>query len=93
MKQRHQLLSQANIYIRQHPANANRTMGELKDMVNSMSANQMVNRLRRYVLKVQGTNQYWYQRLQELLALLEQKGFPTSHNRHWPDLQRLLLLK
>ncbi len=96
MKQRHQLLSQANIYLRQHPADANMTMEELKQMVNSMSANQMVNRLQRYVSKVQGTNQYWYQRLQELLALIEQKGCPTffftfsAADSHWPDLQRLL---
>ena len=76
MKQRHQLLSQANVYLRQHPADANMTMEELKQMVNSMSANQMVNRLKRYVSKVQGT-MYWYQRLQELLALIEQKGCPT----------------
>jgi hypothetical protein len=60
MKQRHQLLSQANVYLRQHPADANMTMEELKQMVNSMSANQMMNRLQRYVSKVQGTNQYWY---------------------------------
>ena len=96
MKQRHQLLSQANIYLRQHPADANMTMEELKEMVNSMSANQMVNRLQRYVSKVQGTNQYWYQRLQELLSLIEQKGCPTffftfsAADSHWPDLQRLL---
>ncbi len=96
MKQRHQLLSQANIYLRQHPADANLTMEELKQMVNSMSANRMVNRLQRYVSKVQGTNQYWYQRLQELLALIEQKGCPTffstfsAADSHWPDLQRLL---
>ncbi len=96
MKQRHQLLSQANIYLRQHPADANMIMEELKEMVNSMSANQMVNRLQRYVSKVQGTNQYWYQRLQELLALIEQKGCPTffftfsAADSHWPDLQRLL---
>jgi Tfp pilus assembly protein PilN len=68
MKQRHQLLSQANVYLRQHPAETNMTMEELKQMVNSRSANQMMNR---YVSKVQGTNQYWYQRLQELLALIE----------------------
>ena len=97
MKQRHQLLSQANIYLCQHPADANMTMEELKEMVNSMSANQMVNRLQRYASKVQGTNQYWYQRLQELLSLIdEQKGCPTffftfsAADSHWPDLQRLL---
>ncbi len=97
MKQRHQLLSQANVYLRQHPADANMTMEELKQMVNSMSANQMVNRLQRYVSKVQGTNQYWYQRLQELVALIEQKGCPTffftfsAADMHWPDLQKLLM--
>ena len=78
MKQRHQLLSQANIYLRQHPADANMTMEELKDVVNSMSANQMVNRLQRYASKVQGTNQYWYQRLQELLALLYGRPLPPK---------------
>ncbi len=93
MKQRHQLLSQANVYLRQHPADANMTMEELKQMVNSMSANQTVNRLQRYVSKVQGMNQYWYQRLQELLALIEQKDCPTffftfsAADMHWPDLQ------
>ncbi len=77
MKQWHQLLSQANIYLCQLPADANMTVEELKEIVKSMSANQMVNRLQRYVSKVQGTNQYWYQQLQELLALIEQKGCPT----------------
>ena len=28
-----------------------------------MSEKQMVNRLQRYVSQVQGTNQYWYQRI------------------------------
>ena len=53
------------------------TIEELREMMNSMSGKQMVNRLQRYVSKVQGTNPYWYQRLQELLTLIEQKGCPT----------------
>ena len=44
-------------------------------MVNSMSGKQMLNRFQRYVSKVQGP--YWYQRLQEMLTLIEQKGWPT----------------
>ena len=65
-------------------------------MVNSMSGNQMVNRLQRYVSKVQGTNPYWYQCLQEMLTLIEQKGCPTllfnfsAADNYWPKLQRLL---
>jgi hypothetical protein len=39
-----------------------------------MSAKQMVNKLQRYVSKVRGTNKYWNQRLQELLALIEQNA-------------------
>ena len=65
-------------------------------MVNSMSGKQMVNRLQRYVSKVQGTNPYWYQCLQEMLTLIEQKGCPTllfnfsAADNYWPKLQRLL---
>ena len=55
----------------------------------------MVNRVQHYVSKVQGTNQYWYQSLQELLALIKQKGCPTffftfsAADSYWPKLQRL----
>ena len=73
---RHQLLSQANVYLRQHPADANMTLEQLSAMVNSKSAKQMVYRLQ-CVKSQQGTNQYWYQRLQEVLTLVEQKGCPT----------------
>ena len=47
-------------------------------------------------MQIRGTNQYWYQRQQELLALIEQKGCPTffftfsAADSYWPDLQRLL---
>ena len=77
MKQRHQLLSQVNIYLHQHPPDANMTMEELKEMVNSTSGKQMVNRVHCYMSKVQGTNQYCYQHLQELLPMIEQNGCPT----------------
>ena len=49
MKQRHKLLSQSNVYLHQHPADANMTIEELREMVNSMSGRQMVNWLQRYV--------------------------------------------
>ena len=76
------------------------TIEELREMVNSMSGKQMVNWIQRYVSKVQGTNPYWYQRLQELLTLIEQKGCPnffftffftfSGPDSYWPELQRLL---
>ena len=77
MKQRHQLLSQAKVYLSQNPQDANLTTEQLREMVGQMSAHQLVNRLQRYVAKIQGTRQYWYQRYLELKALIEQKGPPT----------------
>ena len=77
MKQRHQLLSQARIYLTQNPQDANFTTEELREMVKQMSAQQLMNRLQRYVAKIQGTRQYWHQRYQELKALITQKGGPT----------------
>ena len=46
-------------------------------MVGQMSANHLVDRVQRYVAKMQGTKQYWYQRYQELKALITQKVAPT----------------
>ena len=96
MKQRHQLLSQARIYLTQNPEDANLTTEELRQMVGQMTANHLMNRVQRYVAKIQGTKQYWYQRYQELKALITQKGAPTffftfsAADNYWPDLQRLL---
>ena len=96
MKQRHQLLSQANIYLKQNPEDANLTAEELKEMIGQVSAIQLMNRVQRYAAKVQGTSQYWYQRCQELQALIEQKGPPTlfwtvsAADSYWPDLHRLI---
>ena len=42
-----------------------------------MSANQLMKRVQRYVAKIQGTKQYWYQLYQELKALITQKGVAT----------------
>ena len=99
MKRRHQLLSQANIYLHQHPADDNMAMEELRERINSTSGKQMVNRVQCYMSKIQGTDQYWYQCLQELLALIEQKGCPTffftcsAAGSYWPELQELLQSK
>ena len=96
MKQRHQLLSQARIYVTQNPEDSNLTIEELRQMVGQMSANQLMNCLQRYVAKIQGTKQYWYQCYQELKALITQKGAPTffftfsAADNYWPDLHRLL---
>lgn len=77
MKQRHQLLSQSKIYFQRTPADANLTVDQLRDMVGHMNSDPLIKCIQRYAAKVQGTNQYWFQRLHELRALFDQKGMPT----------------
>ena len=95
MKHRHQLLSQANIYLMQHPGDANLTIVDLRSMVKDMSAKQLMNRVQMYATKIEGTRQYWHQRNRELLALFDQKSYPTFYftvsaaNNYWPDLRCL----
>ena len=96
MKQRHQLISQSTVYLQQHLADAQLTIEDLRDMVGHLSAEQLMHQLQHYAAKVQGSNQYWYQRYQELRALIEQKGPPTffwtvsSADNYWPELHSLM---
>ena len=91
-----QLLSQAKIYLQQNPQDANLSIDELRSMVGHVSAELLMKRLQRYAAKVLGSSQYWFQRHQELRALLEQKGPPTffwtvsSADNYWPELHRLM---
>lgn len=96
MKQRHQLLSQASVYLQQHPEDANLTVDDLRAMVNNLSADQLMKLIQRYTAKIQGSSQYWFQRHLELRALLDQKGPPTffwtvsSADNYWPELHNLM---
>jgi hypothetical protein len=97
MKQRHQLLSQANVYLRQHPNDATLTLMQLRNMVDKSTSEQLMSRLHKYASKVQGTKQYWYQRSLELKALIHTKGAPTffwtvsAADTYWPELHINLL--
>lgn len=96
VKQCSQLPSQGNIYLQQHPEDANLTIDDMKSMIGQLSAEQLMHRLQRYAAKVQGTSQYWFQCYLKLRALLEQKGSPTffwtvsAADCHWPELHSLL---
>ena len=96
MKLRHQLITQSSVYLHHHPADANLTVEELRDMVGHLDADSLMQRLQRYTAKVQGSNSYWYQRCSELRTLIEQKGPPTffwtvsSADNFWPELHKLM---
>ena len=81
MKQRHQVLSQAKIYLRQNPGNVHISLEELKEMVGNLRGEQLKKRIQRYTAKILRSSQYWFQRYLELSALLEQVGTPTFFGR------------
>ena len=97
MKLRHQLICQAKIYLHHNPGDANLTVEELRTMVGNLSSELLMKRLQRYAAKIQGCSQYWFQRYQELRALLDQKGPPTffwtvsSADMYWIDLYHLMM--
>lgn len=68
-------------------------------MVNTLDSEKLMKRLQRYAAKVQGSNQYWFQRHLELCVLLDQKGPPTffwtvsSADMYWPELYKLMMRK
>ena len=84
-------MSQARIYLTQNPEDDNLTTEELRQMVGQITANHLMNRVQRYVAKIQATKQYWYQRYQELEALITQEGAPTffftfsAADNYWSD--------
>ena len=96
MKQRHQLISQASVYLHQNQADANLSIDNLRDMVGRLSAEHLMHRLQGYAAKIHGSHPYWFQRYNELRSLIEQKGPPTffwtvsSADTFWPELHKLL---
>ena len=96
MRQRHQLLSQARIYLQHHPTDAHLTVEELRSMVGQLSSENLMKRVQRYAAKLLGSGPYWFQRYQELRCLLEQKGAATffwtvsAADTYWPDLHALM---
>ncbi len=86
--------NQPTVYLQQHSTDAQLTVEDLRDMVGQLSAEQLVHRLQCYAAKVQGSSQYWYQRYQELRALIE-KGPRTffwmvsSADNYQPGLHNL----
>lgn len=96
MKQRHQLLSQAKMYLQNNPGDAQLSVEELRVMVGTASAEQVMKRVLRYASRVQGSSQYLFHCYQELQALLEQKGAPTffltlsSADNYWPEFHHLM---
>ena len=96
MKDRHTLMDQTNVCLKQHPDVSVMTMGELQAKVLEPDfRRKMVNIFTSYVANVPGTEGYWFAKRQELEAIAARRGmgfwFTFSYGENFlADLHRLL---
>ena len=70
----HRHIGQGNFFLKQNPAEANLTVQELKDMLNSGDYQKVMSKLMYYAKDVSGLNAYWNQVRQDLKATISQIG-------------------
>ena len=66
MIQRHRLLSQASIFLKQHPGEAQLTVEQLKQMLTSNSYSSLMSKLMHYAKTITGSSAYWYKSKEDL---------------------------
>ena len=96
MLYRRRLLGQGSFYIKQNPSDANLTLNELQEMVQSGTHEIIMKKLLHYAKNVSGTNVYWHDAKEQLKATIIQAGTPTIFwtlscaEFHWPEFHSLL---
>ena len=74
---RHRTLAQGDIYLKQYPGDANKTVAEIQEMLEEKQATYMINNIRRYMANIPGTPSYWFNAAAELDAIIDSRGPPT----------------
>ena len=83
------------IYIRQHPDDAQLSVEDLRDMV-GREGDAFSSHVLHYASTLRGTRQYWMKQRSRLIAMVDTLGLPTvffTHSAvdlHWPELARLI---
>ena len=79
MLERHRMLSQVQVYLKQNPGDAAMTIGHMRHLFRSGSpqAQQLTQRMCRYGVNITGSRPYWYAKPQELQAIFATKGCAT----------------
>ena len=77
MIQRHRLLSQGSIFLKQHPGDARLTVEQLQQMLKSNSYSTLMSKLMHYAKNITGSNSYWHKAKEDLRATISQVGPPT----------------
>ena len=96
MIQRHRLLGQGSIFLKQNPSEAHLTVEQLKKMLTTNSYSSLMSKLMHYSKNITGTTGYWQKSKEDLKATISQKGPPTIFftlscaEYHWPEFHNLL---
>ena len=95
MIQRHRLLSQGNIFLKQNPGEAKLTVEQLQQMLQTNTYSTLMSKLMHYAKNVTGSNSYWHKAKEDLRATIAQVGPPTIFftlscaEYHWPEFHEL----
>ena len=86
MIQRHRLLSQGNILLKQNPGDAKLTVEQLQQMLQSNTYSTLMSKLMHYAKNVTGSNSYWHKAKEDFLQFF----FTLScAEYHWPEFHEL----
>ena len=95
MLQRHRMLSQGSIFLKQNPGESHMSVEELKEMLHSKSCSGVMSKLMHYAKNVTGSDAYWHKAKDDLKAIISQVGPPTVFftlscaEYHWPEFHHL----
>ena len=96
MLYRKRILGQGSYFLKQNPSEANLTLEELKEMLQSNTYSSLMSKLMHYAKNVTGTNAYWNKARDDLKAIINQNGPPTIFwtlscaDFHWPEFHELM---
>ena len=96
MLQRHRMLSQGSIFLKQNPEESRMSVEELKEMLHSKSyAGVMSTLMHNNATNVTGSDAYWHKAKDDLKAIISKVGPPTVFftlscaEYHWPEFHHL----
>ena len=88
-------LQTGQVYIKQHPGDAQLSLNELRDMV-GRQGDAFSKRVVHFASSLRGTKQYWFRQRSRLLSMVDTLGLPTIFFTHsaadlqWPELAKLI---
>src|SRR5579859_1595981 len=91
-KLRAQAQAQAKMFIRTHPGDADLTVEELRERLNSNTKATFISSIQRSINWIPGLTPFWQRQRSQLVQMIEQQGSPhlfftlSAADLHWPDL-------